>query len=113
MRPTNLDSVSPESRFHRHRSHGSGRRSEELEGDVVGIAEAEARPVRSVLDVAVVDAQLVEPARPLLQLAPAGTPEGDVVEANAELAELLLRGPLGVLVQPDEGAVAHQVAGVV
>src|SRR4051794_2302041 len=78
----------------------SGRRGEELEGDAVGIAEAEPGPVVSVLDLAVGDAQLVEAARPLLQLAAVGAAERDVVEAGAELAERLGRDRPPVLVQP-------------
>ena len=41
------------------------------------------------------------------------TPKRDVVETDAELAELLGRRRRLVLVQPDERAVAEQVDGVV
>jgi hypothetical protein len=45
---------------------------EELERDAVRVAEAHARAVAGVLDLAVGDAQLVQPTRPLLQLRPVG-----------------------------------------
>src|SRR5215207_5890044 len=75
----------------------SGGWGEELEGDAVRVAEAHARAVAGVLDLAVGDAQLVQPAGPLLQLGPVGDAEGDVVEADAELAEALLGRRPGVL----------------
>src|SRR5262245_25930308 len=58
----------------------SARRGEHLEGDVVGVAERQARAVAGVEDLAVGDAELVEALRPLLQLGPGGDAEGDVVE---------------------------------
>jgi hypothetical protein len=62
---------------------------EELERDAVGIPEAHARPVRRVLDAAVLepvldavlDAELVESACPVLELPSVGVAEADVVEA--------------------------------
>ena len=47
-------------------------RGEQLEGDVVGVAERQARAVAGVLDLAVGDAELVEAGGPLDQLAAAG-----------------------------------------
>src|SRR5207302_2120292 len=64
-------------------------RREELEGDVVGIAERQPRPVVRVDDPTMADAELVEPALPALQLRAVGAPEGDVVEARAQLVERL------------------------
>src|SRR5512133_3724989 len=78
-------------------------RGEELERDAVRVAEAQARAVAGVLDLAVGDAQFVQPPDPLLQFRPVGDAEGDVVEADPELAEAALgRGP-GVLVQAEQG----------
>jgi hypothetical protein len=54
-----------------------------------------------VLDIAVRDAQLIEPCRPLLDLLAAGQSEGDVVKADAVLSERLDRRGGLVLVQPD------------
>ena len=90
----------------------SARRREELEGDAVWVSEADARTVGRVLDAAVSDAQLVKSTCPLLELCSVGASEGDVVEADAELAELLLRRRCGVLVQTEQ-RVADQVDGVV
>src|SRR4029453_5885557 len=90
---------------------GSGRWGEELEPDAVRVAEAQARAVVGVLDLAVGDAQLVQSPRPLLQLGPVATAEGDVVQADPELAEALVeRGP-GVPVQAEQGVVGEQVDG--
>src|SRR5215211_7753574 len=91
----------------------SGGWGEELERDAVRVAEAQARAVAGVLDLAVGDAQLVQPAGPLLQLGPVGAAEGKVVQADAVLAEVALGGRGGVLVQAEQGAVAEQVDGVV
>jgi hypothetical protein len=68
---------------------GSGRRGrgEELQGDAVGVAEGEARAIRFVFDSAVLDAQFIELARPLLELVAGGAAECNVVEADLELAE--------------------------
>src|SRR6476659_8724807 len=68
---------------------GSGRRGrgEELQGDAVGVAEGEAGAIGCVLDSAMLDAQFVELARPLLELVAVGAAEGKVVEADLERAE--------------------------
>src|SRR5215216_69843 len=91
----------------------SGGWGEELERDAVRVAEAQARAVAGVLDLAVGDAQLVQPAGPLLQLGPVGAAEGDVVQADPELAEAPLGRRRPVLVQAEQGVVAEQVHGVV
>ena len=75
-------------------------RSEELERDAVRIAETHARSIRRVLDAAMVDAELVEPQRPPLELATVGDAEADVVETEAELAEPVLERRGGVLWSP-------------
>ena len=99
---------------HVDRPWASSRRGEELERDAVRVAEAHARAVGRVLDATVVDAELVEPARPTSRArSRSAHAEGDVVEADPELAELLGRRRRLVLVQPDERAVAEQVDGVV
>ena len=85
---------------------------EELEGDAVGVTEGQAGPVGRVLDVAVGDAQLVE-RRDHFSSSRVGAPEGDVVEADAELAEARHRGRLLMLVQAEQRAVAQQVDRVV
>jgi hypothetical protein len=91
------------------RSAGWG---EELQGDAIRIAEANARDVAPIFDPVVLDAELVEPAGPALELGAVGAAEGDMVEADAELAEPLIGRGLGVLVQPQQGG-AEQVHGVV
>src|SRR4029450_9787142 len=92
---------------------GSGRGGEELERDAVRGAEAQGRAVVGGLDLAGGGAQLVQAPRPRLQLGRVGTAEGDVVQADPELAEALVeRGP-GVLVQAEQGVVGEQGDGVV
>ncbi len=91
----------------------SGGRGEELERDAVRVAEAHARAVARILDLTVRDAELVEPACPLLELSAVGTAEGDVVEADPELAEPLVGRGRRMLVQTDQHAIADQVHGVV
>lgn len=86
---------------------------QELQCDAVGVAEAHTGAVGRVFDLAVFDAEFVQPERPLLEVSSSGTTEGDMVEADAELAECSKgRRPL-VLVQTDERAVADHVDGVV
>src|SRR5205807_6961073 len=86
--------------------------SEELERDAVGIAEAHARAVRSILDATVLDAEIVESAGPGLELSSVGATEADVVEANSELAETLVGRRRPVLVHTEERAVSDHVHGV-
>jgi hypothetical protein len=66
-----------------------------------------------VLDVTVRDVELVEAGGPLLELAAAGDREGDVVEADAVLAEGFDRGGRPVLVQADQGLGTGHPDGVV
>src|SRR4051812_2932354 len=91
----------------------SRRRREELEGDAVGIAEAQARAVARVLDSAMGDAELVELARPLLQLGAVSAAKAQVVESHGELAERRGRRRAGVLMEPEHRPVAEQVHRVV
>ena len=56
----------------------------ELEGDVVGVTEAQARPIRPVNDTAVVDAEFGQPCGPLLQLVAQFAAERDVVKPDVE-----------------------------
>jgi hypothetical protein len=77
------------------------RRSEELQGDVVGIAEGQARAVAGVDDPAVGDVHGVQPGLPPLELGAVGARERQVVEADPALVERL-RSPVGELVQPDQ-----------
>ena len=60
---------------------------EELQRDVVGIAERESRTVRGVDDAAVLNGQLVELRLPLLQLIPTAAGESDMVQARPALVE--------------------------
>ena len=83
---------------------GSRRRSEELERDPVGVAEAQAGAVGRVLDRRVLVAQLVEAVGPLLELGAVGAAERDVVETDVVLAEAAVRRRGLVLVQTEEGA---------
>src|SRR5688500_20165750 len=91
----------------------SARRSEELEGVVVGVAEGETRAVGGVDDPAVGNAQVVEPGLPLLELAPAGYAETDVVEAGAQLAERLVALRVRMLVDPEEASAVEYPHDVV
>ncbi len=79
-------------------------RVDELELDVVGIAEHQRRERRRPLDVAdtrVGDAQLVELGRPGVEVRAAGHSEADVIEAGPTLVERLAVVGL-VMVQADE-----------
>ena len=69
--------------------------------------------VGRVLDGAVFDTELVQALCPLLKLVAGGAAERDMVETDAELAERLAERWLLMLVQPEQGAVAHDVHGVV
>jgi hypothetical protein len=55
-----------------------GRRGEELQGDVVRVLERQAGPVARVGDLAMLDAQLLQVALPLLQFATVGGGERDL-----------------------------------
>ena len=55
------------------------------------------------------DAELIESAYPLFEFLPIGTTKRNMVEAEPELAELLVGYRRHVLVQPEELAVADQV----
>ena len=55
------------------------------------------------------DAKVIESAYPLFEFLPIGTTKRNMVEADPELAELLVGYRRHVLVQPDELAVADQV----
>ena len=86
---------------------------EELERDAVRVTEAHSRAVGRVLDAAVLDTELGETTRPLLELGSVGASEREMVEADPVLAEPLVRCRGLVLVQPDQGAVAEEIDGVV
>src|SRR3954469_12338542 len=87
-------------------------RREELERDSVGVAEADTRAVGRVLDAAMLDAELIEALRPLLELGAIRASEGDVIEADAVLAERFVRRRRRVLMQTDQ-RVPQQVHSVV
>ncbi len=53
-------------------------------------------------DVAVGDAELVEPCRPLLQLVAVGAAEGDVIEPGTALVELGRGGEVREAVQAEQ-----------
>jgi len=89
----------------------SSRRGEELEGDAVGVAEAEPGSVVGVDDAAVGDVEPVEMITPGLQGGAVGASEREVVEPGAQFAEGAgIWG--GVLVKADE-CPADGVDGVV
>src|SRR5262245_30305678 len=90
----------------------SGGRAEQLERDVVGIPEGQARAVVGVDDAAVGDSQLVETGLPLLELVPVLAAEGHVVESGTMLLERLGGLELREAVHTEQG-VAEQVHGVV
>src|SRR5262245_16376659 len=96
-----------------HCAELSTRWREELERDAVGIAEAHARAVVGILDLSVLDAELVEPERPLVELRPVRAAERHVIEPNPELAEPFVESRHRVLMQPDERVSAYEVHGVV
>jgi hypothetical protein len=65
-------------------------------------------------DPAVVDAELLQPGLPFLQLGPVGDSEREVVQAGTVLVEaVLVAGGRGVLVEGEEGAAGNLVDGVV
>ena len=87
----------------------SARRGKELKRDAVRISEAQTQPIGCVLDPSVGDAKLIESAYPLFEFLPIGTTKCNMVEAEPELAELLVGYRRHVLVQPEELAVTDQV----
>src|SRR5262245_33178162 len=89
----------------------SGGRAEQLERDVVGVPEGQARSVVGVDDAAVGDAQLVEARLPLLELLTVLAAEGHVVEPGPVLLELLGGLELREAVHSEQ-RVAEQVDGV-
>jgi len=82
----------------------SGRRREQLQGDVVRVAERQARTVARVLDLAVGHAQRVQAGGPLGQLGAARAAERDVVKAGPALVECVLAVQVGKAVQPEQRA---------
>lgn len=90
----------------------SGRRREELQGDVVRVPEGDARPVGRVPDPTVADAQAVERGHPGLELA-ALDREGDVVQPGLLLIERARGGRTSVGVDPEESAAVESEDRVV
>src|SRR3954451_10527827 len=86
----------------------SGRRAEQLERDVVRIAERQAGAVVGIHDAAVRDVERVEVLLPHLELSAVGAAEGDVIETGTMLFERLAGLQLGEAVHPEQG-VAEQV----
>jgi len=85
----------------------SSRGSEELQRDVVGIAERKARAVMRVHDPAVLDSQLAESGFPLFEFAAVRASECEVVQSNASLVETfgaavreLMKGDQGLARRP-------------
>ena len=62
---------------------GSGGWGEELEGNVVGVAEGQTRPVRGIDDASVRNRELVEPLLPPLELRSIGTGKGHMVQPRS------------------------------
>lgn len=76
---------------------------EQLELDVIGIPEDDHGVRNRVLGVdhaGVIDAELVEPGGPGIEICPSGDPERDVVQASPALLERL-PGVSVMVVQPD------------
>ncbi len=92
---------------------GSGGWGEELEGNVVGVAEGQAGPVRGVDDVSVRDRELVEPLLPPLELRSIGTGKGHMVQPRSQFARRLGRLGVRVLVEAEESPVAQKPDDVV
>src|SRR5689334_9144403 len=82
---------------------GLAGRREELQRNVVGVAEGKPRPVRCVDDAPVNNSELVELRLPRLQLRAVGTSEREVVQSNPTLIE---RASCGIreLVEADKRA---------
>jgi len=81
---------------------------EELQGNTVGVAKTQSRPVRRIHDAAVRDAQLAQPRDPILQLAAAGAAEADVIQADPQLAEFLAGGWAVMLMDAEDRAAIQQ-----
>lgn len=77
-------------------------RGEELQSDVVGVAEREPRTVGRIDDSTVRDAERVQLRLPLLELCPIGATERDVVQPGTQLVEGCCTRWLGVLVDAEE-----------
>jgi tetratricopeptide (TPR) repeat protein len=90
----------------------SGRRCEQLEGDVVRVAERQTRTVARVHDLAVGHAQRVQAGRPLGQLGAARAAERHMVQARPPLVELVLASQVRKAVQPEHGVVTERVDDV-
>jgi hypothetical protein len=90
----------------------SARRREELEGDVVRVAERQTRTVARVYDLAVGHAQRVQAGRPLGQFGAARAAERHMVQARPPLVELVLARQVRKAVQPEHGVVAERVDDV-
>jgi hypothetical protein len=87
--------------------HGNGarvssRRSEEFERDVVRVTEGQARAVGRINDAAIGYAELVQAAFPILELGPARTGEGEMIQAWPTLVERFGALQIGELVKPDK-----------
>lgn len=76
--------------------------SEELQRDVVRIAERQARPIRRVHDAASGDIQLAQSSFPFCKLRAVGTGEREVIEANSALVEWFVAHWVRELVEADE-----------
>jgi len=79
-------------------------RCEELQGDVVRVAEREARAIRGVDHSSVSDAKIIEAFLPRLQLCTVGASEGDVVKPRPQLVEAVGGRGLAVLVNAEQRA---------
>src|SRR5262245_60092667 len=78
----------------------SAGRREELQRDVVGVAEGQTRPVMGVDDAAVSDAEALEVLLPRFEFGPVGAGERHVVEARPQLVEGFRARRVRVLVDP-------------
>src|SRR5664280_1586650 len=77
--------------------------SEELQRDVVRIAERQARAIGGVDDPAVRQAQLVQSCLPIRQIRSVGARERQVIQTDPALVEGLIARWIGELVEPHQG----------
>ena len=87
----------------RERRRGSAGRCEELECDVVGVAERQPRSVSRVDDTTVGDAEFVQPRFPLGEFGAIGAGKREVIEPDPTFVERFRR-EIGELMESDQRA---------
>jgi hypothetical protein len=79
---------------------GSGTGREELQGDVVRVAEGQGEADGVLGDAAVGDPELVQTVLPLLELASVGAPEADVIQPGTNSSKRWFRSVAGCATSP-------------